>query len=113
MLTNSEKRVLIFIVFVLLLGSLGGFLRPWSSENEGTAAKTIEREKNFTSFPININNATVKELGFLPGIGEVLAKRIVEYRIKNNGFNTKEEIMNIKGIGKVKFGKIKDKICVE
>jgi competence protein ComEA len=42
-----------------------------------------------------------------------MAKRIVEYRIKNNGFKTKEEITNVKGIGKVKFGKIKDKICVD
>jgi competence protein ComEA len=75
-------------------------------------AKT-EPDVNFSSFPINLNTATVNELILLPSIGEVMAKRIVVYRIKNNGFKTKEEIMNVKGVGKVKFEKIKDKICVE
>jgi DNA uptake protein ComE-like DNA-binding protein len=37
----------------------------------------------------------------------------LEYRIKNNGFKTKNEIMKVKGIGKVKFEKMKDKICIE
>jgi competence ComEA-like helix-hairpin-helix protein len=106
MLTNSEKRVLIFIIVVLLIGSAGGFLRPVPPAKDETDA-------NFTSSPINLNTATAKELILLPGIGEVMAKRIVEYRIKNNGFKTKKEIMNIKGVGKLKFEKIKDKICIE
>jgi comEA protein len=106
MLTSSERRVLIFIIVVLLVGSTGVFLRP-------VPAQETETDENFTSFPINLNTATEKELIFLPGIGEVMAKRIVEYRIRNNGFKTEEEIMNVKGIGKAKFEKIKDQICVE
>jgi comEA protein len=106
MLTNSERRVLIFIIAVLLVGSTGGFLRPSPPEK-------IETDENFTLSPINLNTATVKELILLPGIGEVMAKRIVEYRIKNKSFKTKEEIMNVKGIGKAKFEKIKDKIFIE
>jgi competence ComEA-like helix-hairpin-helix protein len=106
MLTNSERKVLIFIIFVLLIGSAGGFLYP-------VPAQETEKNEELTSFPININTATVEELVLLPSIGEVMAKRIEVYRIKNNGFKTEEDIMNVKGIGKVKFEKIKDKICVE
>jgi competence protein ComEA len=106
MLTNSERKVLIFIIVVLLVGSAGGFLRP-------VPARETKTDENFTSFPININTATVDELVLLPCVGEVTAKRIVVYRIKNNGFKTKEEIMNVKGIGKAKFEKVKEKICVE
>lgn len=106
MLTNSERRVLIFIIVVLLVGSAGVFLRP-------VPLQETEKNEELTSFPININTATVEELVLLPSIGEVMAKRIVEYRIKNNGFKTEEEIMNVKGIGKAKFEKVKEKICVE
>ncbi len=103
MLSNSEKRVLFFIIVVLLVGSIAGFLRP---------APGVKPEK-ITSFPISINYASADELTLLPGIGEVIAKRILEYRIKNKEFKTKSEIMKVKGIGEVKFEKIKDKICVE
>ena len=103
MLSDSERRVLIFIIVVLLVGSVVGFLYT-------TPVKTTQ---NLTSFPISINSATPEELILLPGIGEVTAKKILEYRIKNKGFKTKDEIMEVKGIGKVKFEKIKDKICVE
>ena len=103
MLSDSERRVLIFIIFVLILGSVAGFFRP---------SPTKETE-TLTSFPICINSARKEELILLPGIGEVTAKKILEYRIKNKGFKTKDEIMMVKGIGKVKFEKMKDKICVE
>jgi competence ComEA-like helix-hairpin-helix protein len=106
MLSSSERRVLIFIIVVLFVGSAGGFLRP-------TPVQETEKDEELISFPININTATAEELILLPNIGEVMAKRIVVYRIRNNGFKTKEEIMNVKGIGKVKFEKIKDKICIE
>ena len=103
MLSESEKRVLIFIIFVLLIGSLAGYFRP----QEKKAAE------NVISLPISINAAEKEELTLLPGIGDVIAKRILDYRIQNNGFKSKEEIMKIKGIGQVKFEKIKDKIRVE
>ena len=103
MLSNSEKRVLFFIIAVLIGGSIAGFFRPAPEEKP---------EKTAT-FPININSASADELTLLPGIGEATAKKVLEYRIKNNGFKTKNEIMKVKGIGKVKFEKIKDKIYVE
>ncbi len=102
MLSDSERRVLIFFIVVLLVGSLAGVLLP----------APVKTTKSLTTFPISINSATAEELTLLPGIGDVTAKRILEYRSKNNGFKSKEEIMRVKGIGKVKFEKMKDKICV-
>ena len=57
------------------------------------------------------NNATEKELQALNGIGEALAKRIVEYR-KTNKFNTIEDIMKVSGIADGRFQQIKDDISV-
>lgn len=61
---------------------------------------------------ININTATAKELEELPGIGPTLAGRIVSYREQKGPFRTKEDIMNVSGIGEGRFSQIKDLITV-
>jgi competence ComEA-like helix-hairpin-helix protein len=99
MLSDSEKRVLVFII----VGSVTGFFHH----------NPEEKPERLISFPISINSATEEELTLLPGIGDVIAKRILEYRERNKGFKTKDEIIKVKGIGKVKFEKMKEKICVE
>jgi len=47
---------------------------------------------------VDINNADVKELSSLKGIGEVKAKSIIVFR-KNHCFQSKDELMQVKGIG--------------
>jgi len=60
---------------------------------------------------IDINTATAEELTSLPGIGPVIAGKIVEYR-EAKAFETIEEIQEVKGIGPAKFEAIKDRITV-
>ena len=62
---------------------------------------------------ININTATEEQLQELAGIGDSIAKRIVDYRKENGKFNSIEDIKNVSGIGDAKFNKIKDNICVK
>lgn len=61
---------------------------------------------------ISINSATQVQLDTLPGVGEVFAKRIIEYRTKNGAFKTIEELKNVKGIGDSLFESLKDLICL-
>lgn len=61
---------------------------------------------------ININTASREQLMTLPGIGEKVADRIIEYRDKNGRFSQKEDIMKISGIKEKLFSKISDKITV-
>ncbi len=60
---------------------------------------------------ININTCTKEQLEELPGIGEVIANRIIEYR-KATRFSNIEDILNVSGIGDAKFEGIKDLISV-
>lgn len=66
---------------------------------------------NEKSGKININDAPKEILITLPGVGEVLADRIIEYR-KNNKFADIEDIMKVSGIGSKKYEGIKDLITV-
>lgn len=61
---------------------------------------------------ININKASKEELMQLEGVGEVTADKIVEYREANGPFKAPEEIMNVKGIGSSTYEKNKDRITV-
>ncbi|WBW95833.1 helix-hairpin-helix domain-containing protein [Oceanirhabdus sp. W0125-5] len=61
---------------------------------------------------ININTASIERLQLIPGIGEVKAASIVEYRKKNGGFKSIEEIKNISGIGEKTFEKLRDYIDI-
>lgn len=64
------------------------------------------------SGPININRATASELDSLPGIGPVIAVRIIEYRKTNGPFTTVEDLQKVSGIGSAKFAQFKSKVRV-
>jgi competence protein ComEA len=61
---------------------------------------------------ININTAEAWLLESLPGIGETLAQRIIDYRTANGHFQSIEDLNNVEGIGSAVFDKVKDKIAV-
>jgi competence protein ComEA len=62
---------------------------------------------------VNLNTASAEQLVALPGIGEKLAARIVDYRQKAGGFKTKEELLNVQGIGEKSFSKLEGYLVVE
>jgi len=64
------------------------------------------------SWPVNINRASAYELQSLPGIGEQLALRIIEYRMQHGPFARIDDIVNVEGIGESRFEEIRDKITV-
>ena len=61
---------------------------------------------------IDLNTATFEELVSLPGIGEVLARRILEYRDRSGGFQRAEELLNVEGIGAQRLELIWEYICI-
>lgn len=61
---------------------------------------------------ININRATAKELTALPGIGEVRAAQIVEFRDNNGYFKAPEDLMDVSGIGQATYDALAELITI-
>jgi competence protein ComEA len=75
--------------------------RP-KTKSSGEAARTT----------LDVNQATAQELEQLPGIGTVLAGRIVEFRNSRSGFTNVDELRRVKGIGRKTFERIRAFIAV-
>ncbi|MBF8185345.1 helix-hairpin-helix domain-containing protein [Nonomuraea sp. K274] len=61
---------------------------------------------------LDLNSATNDQLEELPGVGEVLAARIAEFRDSHGGFTAVEQLREVSGIGDKKFEEIKPKVRV-
>lgn len=81
---------------------------PSQQENSSAPLQT-----HSTNFPININLASLDELQTLPGIGELKAKAIIQYREENGPFQEIEDILNVPGIGDSIFNNLKNMIAVK
>ena len=61
---------------------------------------------------VNVNTATTTELEELPGIGEVIAQRIVEYRTANGPFASVDQLLDVSGIGDAILESIRELVTV-
>ncbi|GAA3560292.1 ComEA family DNA-binding protein [Amycolatopsis ultiminotia] len=61
---------------------------------------------------IDLNSATPDQLDTLPGVGEVTAQRIVEWRTQHGGFTSVEQLRDVDGIGESKFEKLREQVAV-
>lgn len=61
---------------------------------------------------LDLNSADARALEALPGVGPVLAARIVQFRKTNGRFRTIEDLKQVPGIGDKVFAAIKDFVCV-
>ena len=61
---------------------------------------------------INLNQATITQLMDLPGIGEVKAGAIIQYRQEHGGFQSVEELLQVSGIGRAIYAQVADSVYV-
>lgn len=126
---KKQPIYLLFLAGALFVGiTLGFFLGrnltrgdvmislPESMYTEPTQASTAASVETTgaeeVSFPLDINQADSEALQALPGIGEVLAGRIIAYRDENGPFSSPDQLMNVEGIGEKRLEAILDYITI-
>ena len=62
--------------------------------------------------PLDLNSATETQLDALPGVGPVLAQRIVEWRTAHERFSSVDQLRSVTGIGDSKFADLKPLVIV-
>jgi competence protein ComEA len=62
--------------------------------------------------PLNLNTATLAELDGLPGVGPVLAQRILDARTAQGGFTAVSDLRKVDGIGDARYEQLKDLVTV-
>ena len=108
--------IVITCVFAAFLGGLyaGRNLdrTPVQVHSAAASAAPSESGAPTQAAVIDINTATAEQLQTLPGIGPVLAQRIIGYRAENGPFRTAGDLMNVEGIGTGTLEEILDLITV-
>ncbi len=130
--TPQETKAVIFLVVILLAGS---GVTLYKKYNPDFAPELLLKESNYSTQKriqpvissaisenqtaqtldgkVNLNTATLKELDRLPGIGQELGKRILDYRQSKGRFSSIDELTEVRGIGQKTFEKLKDLVIVE
>jgi competence protein ComEA len=62
--------------------------------------------------PLDLNAATIEQLDTLPGVGEVTAQKIVDYREEHGGFGSVDELGQVPGIGDKRLAGLREQVRV-
>lgn len=124
--TKTEERVIVLLISTFILGAA---IRIYQSriaplQKPGLKAQAVlltEQESKEEDHPeaqhtsvklVELNSATREDLIAIPGIGPVLADRIIQYREKQKGFSNLGQLKNVKGIGQIKYEDLKTVLTV-
>jgi competence protein ComEA len=113
--TDQQERGLVLLVCVGLL--VGGIVLLWPRSRSASpswahpirVADVVVVVPTFVAAgKVNVNTADAAELTRLPGIGDVLAARIVAYRSEHGPFRTLDDLVSVKGIGPSTLSKFRE-----
>jgi competence ComEA-like helix-hairpin-helix protein len=102
-LTPQERKFIVIVMIVFIMGAGVQLLLRRD-------IAPVRWAKSVRQFKININTARADQLQMLPGIGATLASRILDYRRENGLFKALEDLQDVDGLTKKRFGRIKELI---
>ena len=111
---KKGSLILLFICAISVSLVIGIFIgRNLRNEDVVLSSNTAETQPvqmEVQDFHLDINEATKVQLMELPGIGEIIADRILAYREENGPFQSTDELLKVEGIGEKKLQDIAELI---
>jgi competence protein ComEA len=102
--TAADQRVIAIVTLLALAAMVCSWLFAASS---GGLVDVDQAEPLHATFQVDINAADWPELVQLPEVGETLARRIVESRMRDGHFATHDDLLRVPGIGRKTLDKIR------
>jgi competence protein ComEA len=85
---------------------------PGAPAAAGTEAPSAGDPAGGAAEPIDLNTATLAELDTLPGVGPVLAQRILDWRTQHGQFASVDQLSDVSGIGDARLAQLRDLVRV-
>jgi competence protein ComEA len=85
---------------------------PAAGVAAGTAAPSPAAAGGAPAAPVDLNTATLEELGTLDGVGPATAQKIIDYRTEHGGFRTVDELDQVPGIGEKRMAALREHVRV-
>lgn len=100
---NAKRWIIANIILSCLLAGIVGFRILLSYKPQEI---TFSKSNTTYQYSVNINTADALHLQMIPGIGEVTAANIIEYREKNGNISNLTDLDKVRGIGPATLEKI-------
>ncbi len=119
---NRRERIIVLLLTAAFLVGVGvsycrraalrrrAALNPIAVVRDQAAGRSLDPAP--AAAPVDLNQATCRQLEGLPGIGPVLAGRIVDYRQRRGGFRSVSELRVVPGIGEKRYAALKDLVTI-
>lgn len=120
-MNRRERAVLLLVTAAFLVGIGISYCRRAGLRHQAALSPiAVVQDTSAACFPdsgaaprpVDLNQATPSQLDGLPGIGPVLAGRIVEYRQRKGGFHGVSELRAVPGIGAKRYSALKNLVTV-
>jgi competence ComEA-like helix-hairpin-helix protein len=119
---NRRERAIVLLLTAALLVGVGvsycrraAFRRRAAMNPIAVVQDPVARcslDPAAVGLPVDLNQASPRQLDGLPGIGPVLAGRIVDYRQSRGPFHSVSELRGVPGIGAKRYALLKDLVTV-
>lgn len=106
---KNTKYIIILLTVAVLAFMSGLFLGRY--HYDGTISALVE-QKSPSAGKVDLNNGTMDELCLIPGISEIMAQRIIDYREENGPFDSIEELCQVSGISETRLEELRGYIKV-
>lgn len=111
--TKTDGYLAVLTVLFLACTAVTWLMTPRQVTGDYQLTAQAVTEDTAALTKVNINTAGVEELDGLPGIGPVLAQRIVDWREENGLFHSAEELLEVEGIGRATLENLQNCIITE